>query len=62
MRRKMALARSGLLRANAGWIPEAAFRQRKAFFVAKVGGLLFWVLVWCWFGLSGNQISRRGAE
>lgn len=37
MRRKMALARSGLLRANAGWIPEGAFRQRKAFFVAKVG-------------------------
>ena len=59
MRRKMALARSGLLRANAGWIPEAAFRQRKAFFVAKVGG---WVLVGCWFGSSGDQVSGGAAS
>ncbi|KAI7839421.1 hypothetical protein COHA_006822 [Chlorella ohadii] len=39
VRRKTALARSGLLRANAGWIPEGAFRQRKAFFVAKDSGV-----------------------
>lgn len=35
-RGKMAVARSALLRANGGFLPEPAFRQRKAFFVAKV--------------------------
>jgi len=36
VRGKMAVARSALLRANGSFIPEAGFRQRKLFFVAKV--------------------------
>lgn len=35
-RGKMAVARSSVLRANGGFLPEPAFRQRKAFFMAKV--------------------------
>lgn len=35
-RGKMAVARSTLLRANGSFLPEPAFRQRKAFFAAKV--------------------------
>lgn len=38
-RGKMAVARSALLRANGGFLPEPAFRQRKAFFVAKDTGV-----------------------
>lgn len=34
---KMAVARSTLLRANGGFIPEPGFRQRKQYFAAKVG-------------------------
>ena len=33
----MALARSGIMRANAAFISDAGFRQRKAYFAAKVG-------------------------
>ncbi len=36
IREKQAVARSQLLRANCGFIPEAGFRQRAAYFSAKV--------------------------
>lgn len=36
VREKQALARSQLLRAAAGFIPESGFRQRRAYFSAKV--------------------------
>ena len=36
VREKQALARSQLLRAAAGSIPESGFRQRRAYFAAKV--------------------------
>jgi hypothetical protein len=36
LRDKNAVARSALLRTNAAYIPESGFRQRKAFFTAKV--------------------------
>ena len=37
LREKQALARSQLLRGAFGWLTEPAFRQRKAYFSAKVG-------------------------
>lgn len=36
VREKQALARSQLLRAAAGFIPESGFRQRRSYFSAKV--------------------------
>ncbi len=36
VREKQALARSQLLRAAAGFIPESGFRQRRAYLAAKV--------------------------
>ena len=36
MREKQALARSQLLRAASGFIPESGFRQRRAYFSVKV--------------------------
>ena len=64
LRRKMALARSGLLRANAGWIPEGAFRQRKAYFIGKVGATLIaffgGMLRRCGERAGGAARARRG--
>ncbi|KAK9837444.1 hypothetical protein WJX81_003249 [Elliptochloris bilobata] len=39
VREKQALARSQLLRAAAGFIPESGFRQRRAYFAAKETGV-----------------------
>ena len=36
VREKQMLARSGYLRAHGGYIPAAAFRERRHFFAAKV--------------------------
>ena len=41
LREKQALARSQLIRANAGYIPAFAVQQRRNFFVAKVRDLAF---------------------
>lgn len=40
LREKQQLARSQVLRANAGFIPEAAFRERRQYFAAKETGVL----------------------
>lgn len=42
IRAKTAVARSATLRAGAGFITDAGFRQRRAFFLSKVrrGGLM----------------------
>ena len=37
LREKQAMARAQLLRGSFGWLTEPAFRQRKAYFSAKVG-------------------------
>lgn len=39
LREKQAMARAQLTRQNHGFIPESAYHQRKAFFVAKVTSL-----------------------
>lgn len=36
LREQQAIARAQLVRQNNGFIPESAYRQRRAFFVAKV--------------------------
>ena len=40
MREKQMLTRSGYLRAHGGYIPAAAFRERRQFFAAKVTAAL----------------------
>lgn len=39
LKEKQALARSQMLRSNLGYLTESAFRQRKAYFAAKVSSL-----------------------
>lgn len=57
VRDRSAVARSGLLRANSGFIPDAGFRQRKAYFAAKVGGQLGWVGL----GLGRGPATQKAA-
>lgn len=57
IRAKMAVARAGLLRGAGGFIPDAGFRQRRHFFLAKVGWL---PMADCW--LAGRpELPTGGA-
>jgi len=59
VREKQMLTRSGYLRAYGGYIPLAAFRERRHFFAAKVRPLPTAVHVWATKPCSARRRELR---
>lgn len=63
MREKQAMNRAQLTRQNNGFIPQNAYKQRRAFFVAKVTRLRFTSRCYWYRGsLARNTFQNKGKQ